>query len=136
MLAFAHASEGAALVTDCNAGGANVTAYAVAGTGGALSVTIINKEESLDTQVSLSIPKDLDRAKVFRLAAPSLQATDGVTFGGTAVDSSGKWEPHVTEFLRRSQRTIEVPARSAAVVKWSQANSLAANPTGRRSTNE
>jgi glycosyl hydrolase family 79 len=120
MLAFVKASQGTALAIDCDAAGANVTAYAVGGDGRGLSVTIINKDESLDAGVSLSIAKELDRAQVFRLIGPSLQAKEGVTFGDSVVDSNGKWKASSTEFLhsKGGRAAIRVPAGSAAVIKW------------------
>jgi hypothetical protein len=120
MLAFVKASHGTALAVDCDAAGANVTAYAVSSNGTGLSVTIINKDESLDASVSLSIAKELDRAQVLRLIGQSLQAKEGVTFGDSVVDSNGKWKPSATEFLhsRGGRAAIRVPAGSAAVINW------------------
>jgi hypothetical protein len=120
MLAFAQASRGALVSVDCAAGGANIAAYAVAGENGSLSVTVINKEASLDASVSLSIPKNLGKGRVLRLSGPSLQAKDGVTFGASLVSPDGTWKPQATEFLhsRAGRGTIRIPAGSAAVLKW------------------
>jgi hypothetical protein len=120
MLAFVKASQGTALIVDCDPAGANVTAYAVCRDGKGLSVTIINKDESRDSGVSLSIAKELDQAQVFRLMGPSLQAKEGVTFEDSVVDSNGKWKARSTEFLhsKGGRAAILVPAGSAAVIKW------------------
>ena len=120
MLAFAQASQGALVTVDCDANGANIAAYGVVGENRSLSVTIINKEGSLDASVSLSIPQNLGNGRVLRLSAPSLQAKDAVTFGGSVVSPDGKWKPQMTEFLdtRAGRGTIRVPAGSAVVLKW------------------
>ncbi|MGI8958440.1 MAG: glycosyl hydrolase family 79 C-terminal domain-containing protein [Bryobacteraceae bacterium] len=120
MLAFGKASQGTALAVDCDSAGANVTAYAVVGDRTGLSVTIINKDESLDAHVSLSIAKELDQAQIFRLIGPSLESKEGVTFGDSVVGSNGKWKPSATEFLhsRGGRAAVHVPAGSAAVIKW------------------
>ena len=122
MLAFAHASQGALLAVDCNAVGANITAYAVAGDERGLSVTIINKEPSLDANVSLVISGKTGGARVFRLSARSLEARNSVTFGGSAVTADGRWNVEPAELLPTSEGrgTIRVPAGSAAVLKWVQ----------------
>lgn len=120
MLAFAQASRGRCVAVNCDTAGANVTAYAVAERTG-LSVTIISKEASLNIGVDLSIPKNLDGAHVLRLSAPSLQSKEGVTFGGSAVAAGETWQPRATEFLhaKNGRGTIEIPAGSAVVLKWS-----------------
>lgn len=119
MLAFAQASQGAVVAVDCDANGANVTAYGAIGRDRSLSVTIINKEPSLDVSVNLSIPNDLRNGRVLRLTAPSLQAKEGVTFGDAFVSPDGTWKPRATEFVSSStgRGTIRVPSGSAVVLK-------------------
>jgi hypothetical protein len=120
MLAFAQASRGALVAVDCEAASANLTANGVVAEDGKLSVTIINKEESLDASVSLSIPQNLGDGRVLRLSAPSLRGKDGVTLGASVVSPDRKWKPRATEFLHSTagRGTIRVPAASAAVLKW------------------
>jgi hypothetical protein len=119
MLAFAHASRGRCVAVDCNADGTNVAAYAVLEGQTGLSVTIINKETSIDADVDLSIAKELHGGRVLRLSAPSLDSKEGVTFAGSSVSSDGKWQARSSEFLHGSQsrNIIRVPAGSAAVLK-------------------
>lgn len=119
MLAFAHASRGRCVAVDCDAAGANVTAYAVLEGQTGLSVTIINKEMSADADVDLSIAKEFRGGQVLRLSAPSLDSKEGVTFAGSSVSASGKWQARSSEFLHgsRSRKMIRLPAGSAAVLK-------------------
>lgn len=119
MLAFAHASHGQCVTVDCDAVGANVTAYAVLEDPTSLSVTIVNKEMSADADVDLSIAKKFHSGRVLRLSAPSLQSKEGVAFAGSIVSSGGKWRPRSEESLPSSggHHTIRVPAGSAAILK-------------------
>ncbi len=121
MLAFAQASRGRAVGAECNTGGANVTAYAVVREPRGLSVTIINKEPSLDAEVRLSIPGQPGRGRVLRLSGPSLESKAGVTFGGSSVAADGTWTVRATESIDGREggtNTIHVPAGSAAVLSW------------------
>ncbi len=121
MLAFAHGSNGQLVAVDIDRARANVDAFAtVADNGRGLAVTIVNKDESLNADVRLSIPSGWDTAQVLRLSGPSLQSKEGTKFGGSAVSSDGRWEPTMNEVLRANggNATIQVPAGSAAILKW------------------
>lgn len=120
ILAFAEASRGTLVKVNCDAAGANLSAYAVLAADRSLFVTIINKEAALDVSVNLVLPRNVDNGRVLRLTAPSLQATAGVSFGGSAVSADGEWRPTSSESVmaRNGRATIGVPAGSAAVVKW------------------
>ncbi len=120
LLAFAEASRGTLVGVSCDAAGANLSAYAVLAGDRSLLVTIVNKEATLDTSVNVILPKNAHQGRVLRLMAPSLQATAGVSFGGSAVSADGAWKPILAESVMASsgRATIRVPAGSAAVVKW------------------
>jgi hypothetical protein len=59
-----------------------------------------------------------------RLVAASLQAKDGVTLAGSAVDTRGIWKPTHLEPLRASDGHCEIhlPAASAALVTLQPSN--------------
>lgn len=119
MLAFAHASRGRYTAVNCDAAGANVTAYAVLDGQTSVFVTIINKEAATDADVDFSIGKKLQGGQVLRLSAPSLHSNEGVTFAGSSVSSGGEWQARSSQFLHPSgnHNTIRVPAGSAAILK-------------------
>jgi hypothetical protein len=108
------------VAVDCDAGGVNLTAYAVAGEQGRLSVTIINKDALRDVEVSISIPKEFVAGQAFRLNARSLESKEGVTFAGASVSGSGKWTAGTMESVhsKGGRCEIRVPAGSAALLKW------------------
>ena len=120
MLAFAQASKGRLVSAHCESGDVNVSAYAVAGAGSSLTVTVINKDTSVDAHVSLSIPKQLGRGQVMRLSAPSLQSKKGITLSGSTVEADGRWEPNASEVVesRGGSASVRVPVGSAAILMW------------------
>jgi hypothetical protein len=120
MLAFAEASRGTLVGVNCDAAGANLSAYAVAAADRSLFVTIVNKEATLDASVNLMLPRNVHDGRVLRLMAPSLQANAGVLFGGSAVSADGTWRPSSNESVEASngRASIRVSAGSAALVKW------------------
>jgi hypothetical protein len=120
LLAFTEASRGTLVSASCDAAGANVTAYAVVAAAGILLLTIVNKEARIDASVTVRLPSDAHNGRVYRLIGPSLQATAGVSFGGSAVSADEGWRPTSSESVTAShgRATIRVPAASAAVVKW------------------
>jgi hypothetical protein len=120
MLAFAEACRGTLVGVSSDASGVNVTAYAVLAADRSLFVTIVNKEATVDASFNLKLPRNAHKGRVLRLMAPSLQATAGVSFGGSAVSAEGAWRATSSETLTASngRATIRVPAASAAVIEW------------------
>jgi len=97
--------------------GLNATAYA----GQAedeLRIAIFNKDDARDLRLSLKAPTDIKRAKVWRLSAPALDSTSGVTLAGSEVSSDGSWSPTKVETPRTAgtDLDVELPKNSAALV--------------------
>ena len=120
MLAFAQASRGECLTTDCETGGVNLTAYAVQNGDRRLAVAVINKDMNTDTDITITADRGLHHATALRLTGRALDRADGVTLGGASVASDGRWQPKEVEALRVAAGTCEVhvPAASAAIVRW------------------
>ena len=118
LLAFAWAAQGEQIAVSCDAGGINLTAYAARQRSGAVTLTVINKDQSRDAALDVSgiAPK---QAQAMRLTAPSLSAMGGVTLGGAAVDGEGQWDGGKAEPVRISggKALVDVPAGSAALIK-------------------
>ena len=69
-----------------------LTAYAVAGAG-SVTVTIIDKAHDAGAaplSIALTVP-GATGATAWRLEAPAIDATDGITLGGAAIDDQGGW---------------------------------------------
>ena len=122
MLMFKEAcGEAAELVpTQYDASGINLAAYAVRSRDGSLRVCLINKDLSRPAQVRIDVGRRFANASILRLAASSVDATTGVTLGGTTVDDFGGWSPVVLEPIRPGTMiAVEVPVTSAALLSCS-----------------
>jgi len=88
LFAFVQAARGEQIAVTCDAGGINLTAYAMRQNAGAMTLTVINKDLSQDATVEVAgaAPR---RARVMRLSAASPSALGGVTLGGAAVGGDG-----------------------------------------------
>jgi hypothetical protein len=114
MLAFAKAAEGCneILPAQLEAGGANVTAYVLGTRHESRCVVAINRDISQNVNVSIA-GLGFSDADMLRLLAPDSKS--GITFGGTAVDASGRWQASKTE--RVCAANINVPRMSAVVIR-------------------
>jgi len=118
MLAFAHAGRGEKLALDYDPGAINLTAYATLQGQDRIAVTVVNKDASQDAEVEIIPKQHVSRASAMRLAGPSLESQEGVTFAGASVSSDGTWHPAKAEsiHLRENAGKILVSAGSAAIV--------------------
>jgi hypothetical protein len=121
MLAFAQATPGECLVPNYETGGMNLAAYAVLGGNRDLTAAVINKDGSIDADVTIAVDGRFPHAAALRLRGRALDRADGVTLGGATVAADGSWKPKEVEELRVTGGTCEVrvPAVSAAIVQWS-----------------
>jgi hypothetical protein len=120
MLAFAQANRGSRIALDYDTGGVNLTAYAVLGDHGDLMLTLINKDQNTDADVTVAADLVFQNASALRLKGLALDSAANVTLGGSEVASDGSWKPMAVEALHavRGICEINVPAASAAIVKW------------------
>jgi hypothetical protein len=118
MLFFHLASENGQLVPTTIQTSVNVTAYAVVGADKSLRVVLINKTADQDVTVQVNTGEKYGSASILRLMAPSLDAQDGITFGGSAVAADGTWTPTVSSTISPSNNSYSValPAASAVLM--------------------
>jgi glycosyl hydrolase family 79 len=121
MLAFAQAGKGERIALDYDAAGTNLTAYAVLGDPGHLTLTLINKDQDANADIMITTGQTFQKTTVLRLKGLALNSADNVTLGGSEVAANGRWQPTEVESLRAvgGASEIHVPAASAAIVKWS-----------------
>jgi hypothetical protein len=121
MLAFAQGSQGDRIALDYDTGGINLTAYATANDLDRLAVTLINKDQSTDADVTIGADRALQQATAVRLEGHALDSADNVTLGGSEVMADGSWRPTDVESLRIGAGVcdIHVPAASAAIIRFS-----------------
>ena len=118
MLFFHLASENGQLVPTTIQTSVNVTAYAVVGADKSLRVVLINITADQDVTVQVNTGEKYGSASILRLMAPSLDAQDGITFGGSAVAADGTWTPTVSSTISPSNNSYSValPAASAVLM--------------------
>jgi hypothetical protein len=108
---------GVLLQVDGKIEGANATAYAARQKSG-FKVAIFNKHESQAVELSIRAPRRVHSATAWRMQAPALESTEGVTLAGTEIQTHAQWSPRAAEPLKVSNGTprIRVPAASAALM--------------------
>jgi Glycosyl hydrolase family 79 C-terminal beta domain len=96
--------------------GANATAYA-ARQGSGFRVAFFNKDEMEDVEVTVHVPGKAHKAHAWRLQAPALDATEGVTLAAAEI-RAGEWKPKMAEpvAVRGGVARVRIPASSAALL--------------------
>jgi hypothetical protein len=82
-----------------------------------LRVTLVNKDLTKPVVASIAVGTKFTKGQALRLTAPSIDATEGVTFAGATVNADGTWAPKTPEFLTLSagHTTVTLPPASAAL---------------------
>jgi hypothetical protein len=121
ILTFAQAARGALVSTRLASDAGELRAFAVRAPEGTLRICLINKDFTRGARVRIDPGRSFIVASVMQLAGPAVDATTGVTLGGSSVDDFGEWTPATGEVAHPAGReiTIDVPAASAAVVSLS-----------------
>jgi hypothetical protein len=128
VLLFTLAGQGTLYPTSVSAGGLNVTAYAVKNASGGLSVVVVNKDETQNLRLTITLPQTATSAKLLAMtqlssgaSSPSLSATSGVTIQGAAVNPDGTFTPAAayTPTVNGTQVACYVPALSAVLITTS-----------------
>jgi hypothetical protein len=119
MLLVARTATGRMLSTVVDAGALDMSAYAVASSGGAMNVVLLNKDAGQGARVSVNLGVSVRSASAVYLSGPSLSATDRETFAGAAVTPLGAWNPDPPFALTPQGTTFEVlvPPASAVLVQ-------------------
>jgi len=89
-----------------------VSVYAADIGEGATRVVVINKDEESEVVIRIA---SSGGAKLWRLEAPGLTATAGVTFAGSAIESRG-WEPGSEEHVESRDGAVRVAVKAASAV--------------------
>ncbi|OLB80204.1 MAG: hypothetical protein AUI14_07415 [Actinobacteria bacterium 13_2_20CM_2_71_6] len=98
----------------------NVTAYAVRGEEGRISIALIEKDDTAagSVHIGLNVGVDAEHARVVHLTGPSLTSTQGVAIQGATVDRSGHLPQRPAERVRVHDGTLslDLAAGSAVVI--------------------
>ncbi len=106
------------LRTDVEHADKNLAAYAVR-TDHAYQVVVINRDsQALACQILVPTPQPVTSGSVWRLEAPSVSSTSGVTLANATITPDGRFRPAATELLRlrKNSATLQLGPYSAALV--------------------
>lgn len=126
LLMAALAGQGTLLFTQLSAGSLNVTGYAIKASDGAMSLLIVNKDETENLDLSIALPETMTSATLQTMTqlssgatAPNLSALSGVTIQGATVATDGSFNPGAAYGLTLSgtQLSCYVPALSAVLIQ-------------------
>ena len=94
---------------------ANAAAWAAEMPDGRTRLVLLNKDAGQKLEVSIDSPHD---ARLWRLQAPGLSATSGVTLAGTEIRPGKSWQPAHEEHLVSKDRQVQLamePGSGAAL---------------------
>lgn len=94
---------------------ANASAWAAEMPGGETRLILINKDDSQKLPITLNSKRD---ARLWRLQAPGLTATSGVTLAGTEIKPDKTWKPSQEETISGKNGELQIvlePASAAAL---------------------
>ncbi len=96
----------------------NFTAYGVRRANGGISVLLINKDTNNSANVSVNLGANVSGAQLIELTGPALDATNGYTLGGAAINPDGSWSGGVQTMLSaiNGQVNVFVPPISAILL--------------------
>jgi hypothetical protein len=97
--------------------GVNATAYAARHNRG-FKAAIFNKDESRAIDLSVHVPRKVRTATAWRMQAPALDSTEGVTLAGAEIEPHAQWSPKIVEPIATQHGIprIKVPVGSAALL--------------------
>lgn len=94
---------------------ANVTAYA--GRSGAVTKLALFNKGAAPVSFLVQDDRESKSASLYRLQAPALDATTGVTLGGAEIAADGSWRPRAESLpISNGRLRLTLPAASAALV--------------------
>lgn len=118
MLAFKYGAAGGTIIPASVDNQQYCSAYACATTDGKYHITLINRDEKNNYLFNINLTEAASAASIVRLAAPSVTATTGTTFGGATVANDGTFQVKTAENQAVNGKTfsVTIPACSAAVI--------------------
>jgi len=128
ILLFTLAGPGALHATQLSAGTLNATGYAIEKGSGGINMVIVNKDETQNLALTVTLPGAASTATLLQMTqrsagatGPDLSATAGITIQGGGIGPDGSFAPSSAYTLSPSgsRLTCYVPALSAVLVETS-----------------
>ena len=129
---FRAAAHGRLVPLDVTANGVNLTAYGALDSDGTLRIAVINKDLAQNAAVTIAPGAGYTAAVAMTLAAPSDDATTGISLGGAPVAADGTWLPAQLETgaVTAGVYGATVPAASAVLVSFGKGAVAIGNSAG------
>lgn len=118
MLAFSLAGKGDLLKLKLDKDNINLSAYATR-SDHTIWIVVVNKDLERNAGLTTVMPAGYNTAHAFRLKAPTVTSTNGVSFAGNQVQPDGQWHagyPEIVPVKRRAARLL-VPHASAVLLQ-------------------
>jgi hypothetical protein len=118
MLMFAQAARGALVPARLASDRSDLKAFAARAPDGILRICLINKDPRGGARVRIDPQRAFAAASVVRLSGPAIDATTGLTLGGSSVDEFGAWASALREVVSPAggEFAVDLPPASAALV--------------------
>jgi hypothetical protein len=114
MLMFAQAARRALVPARLASNSGDLQAFATHASDGILRICLINKGPRGGARVRIDPQRAFTAASLVRLSVPAVDATAGITPGGSSVDELGAWAPAVREVvaLTGAELALDLPPRA------------------------
>jgi hypothetical protein len=118
MLMFAQAARGALVPARLASDRRDLKAFAARAPNGTLRISLINKDPGRGIRVRIDPQRAFTAASLVRLSGPAIDATAGITLGGSSVDEFGERAPALREAVSPAggEFAVDLPPASAALV--------------------
>jgi hypothetical protein len=84
---------------------------------GRYQIAVFNKDERSPISLQIKGPQTFRKGSLWRLQAPALDATTGITLGGAGIAADAAWQPRAQPVNRTDESfRIQVPQASAALI--------------------
>lgn len=115
LLFFSRAAQGQ-LIDVTTKSDANFIVRGTVDKAGKLRLVLLNKDLNKTVNVHLPLGDKFSQAHAWRLVAPSVSATSGVTFAGAEVDATGNWAPKTIETIPVADHQVNLSVSATSAV--------------------
>jgi hypothetical protein len=114
---FAKAANGSLLQTKTENQDPHFSSYATTAKDGSFWIILSNKDRTKTFQATVVLDQHVTEAHSLILTAPSLDSTSDYTFGGSAIDVSGNWNPTYTKVdVAFDKINVNIPTGSVVLI--------------------
>ena len=130
MLLFSLMGPGEILQTSSTGSASALYSYTLKNSSGKVSVVLANNSRTDVVAATVNLPAQMSMAQAMLLTDTNLDATTGMTLGGSSIDNDGSWSASKVYNvpIKNSSITIDVPSGSAYLLQASPSPSPSVGP--------